>query len=81
MKVTLDFENINNKEELHSYLKEKLALPDYYGKNLDALYDCLTEWRSPAEIRMVHFESLQQRLGEYAKMLLKVLQESGQIMI
>lgn len=24
-------------------MKEKLGLPDYYGNNLDALYDCLTD--------------------------------------
>lgn len=31
------------KERGHDYLAEELNLPDYYGKNLDALYDCLTE--------------------------------------
>ena len=31
------------KKDGHDYLMEALDLPDYYGKNLDALYDCLTE--------------------------------------
>ena len=31
------------KSQGHDYLKEVLNLPEYYGKNLDALYDCLTE--------------------------------------
>jgi RNAse (barnase) inhibitor barstar len=31
------------KEDGHDYLMEVLNLPDYYGKNLDALYDCLCE--------------------------------------
>ena len=31
------------KENPHKYIKEKLDFPDYYGENLDALYDCLTE--------------------------------------
>lgn len=32
-------------EELaHEYLQEELELPEYYGKNLDALYDCLTSF-------------------------------------
>ena len=31
------------KKDGHDYLAEALNFPDYYGKNLDALYDCLTE--------------------------------------
>lgn len=30
-------------ENPHGYIKEKLDFPDYYGENLDALFDCLTE--------------------------------------
>ena len=28
---------------IHNQLSQALDFPDYYGKNLDALYDCLTE--------------------------------------
>lgn len=34
----------------HDYLMEALNLPDYYGKNLDALYDCLTEIECEIEL-------------------------------
>ena len=30
-------------DTLHDYLTQVLPLPEYYGRNLDALFDCLTE--------------------------------------
>ena len=30
-------------QDAHRALKEALGFPDYYGNNLDALHDCLTD--------------------------------------
>ena len=38
------------KKEAHDYLMRELNFPDYYGKNLDALYDCLTEIECEIEL-------------------------------
>lgn len=40
-KIVVDGKDFENKEGLHDALKDKLDFPDYYGKNLDALWDCL----------------------------------------
>ena len=39
--IVLDISKLN--ESKHDYLKEIFNLPDYYGNNLDALYDCMSE--------------------------------------
>jgi len=39
----LDCANLREKKETHEYLAAVFSFPLYYGKNLDALYDCLTE--------------------------------------
>ena len=41
--ITLDGNILANAAQTHDYLKETFDLPEYYGKNLDALFDCLTD--------------------------------------
>ncbi len=40
-KINVDFTNCRYLGEIHQTLKECLNFPDYYGENLDALFDCL----------------------------------------
>lgn len=40
----IDLKNVTTKEALQDVLVKELPLPDYYGRNLDALYDVLTEF-------------------------------------
>lgn len=41
--ITLDGNLLADAAKVHDYLKEMLEFPEYYGKNLDALHDCLTD--------------------------------------
>lgn len=44
------------KKDGHDYIMEALDFPEYYGKNLDALYDCLTE--ISCEIELINSEEV-----------------------
>lgn len=35
-------DKLNTKETIHNYFQEMMELPEYYGRNFDALYDELT---------------------------------------
>lgn len=41
-RFVLDFTGIRSLQELHQYFQKVFALPEYYGHNMDALWDCLS---------------------------------------
>ena len=42
--IKIKFSDFENAKALHEYLRDGLGFPDYYGCNLDALYDVLSTW-------------------------------------
>ena len=43
MAIILEGKAMTDRPAAHSHLAERLDLPVWYGRNLDALYDLLTE--------------------------------------
>ena len=43
MDVTVKGHQLREPDQAHRYLKNLFGFPDYYGMNLDALFDCLTD--------------------------------------
>ena len=41
--VYLEGRLMTDRAAAHAEIKDKLSLPEYYGANLDALWDCLIE--------------------------------------
>ncbi len=41
--VALDGKAMPNVESFYAFIKKELSLPDYFGNNLDALADCITD--------------------------------------
>ena len=39
----VDCEKLRGRRTAHRYLAETLEFPEYYGNNLDALFDCMTD--------------------------------------
>ena len=69
---------IHNREALHDALAESLCFPDYYGRNLDALADCLSEIGEPTRLILRHWQILDDRLGDYAGKLVYVLHRASE---
>lgn len=76
-KIILDIEKMRSLPMLHKYLHTALALPEYYGANLDALYDCLTEIAEPTELMVPKKVADEAYLGWYGQQFLQVLQDAA----
>lgn len=77
MQVIIDGRNIADKQALHAYLKEQCNFPDYYGNNLDALYDVLTERSEPLEIRVEYANELKEILCGYGEAFIETLEDAA----
>ena len=75
--IILDIEKMRSLPMLHKYLHTALALPEYYGANLDALYDCLTEIAEPTELVVPKKVADEAYLGWYGQQFLQVLQDAA----
>lgn len=76
MTVVLDGREMTDKQTAHEYIARQMKFPSYYGRNLDALYDLLTEYSEPIEIEVTHCDELKAQLGVYGSTLLHTLQEA-----
>ena len=68
----LDGREMTTREALHAHMAQQLCLPEWYGRNLDALYDALTDM-SDKVIVLHHISCMLNSLGEYAWMTLKTM--------
>ncbi|MBQ7902893.1 MAG: barstar family protein [Oscillospiraceae bacterium] len=75
--IVLDGRRMTDRETAHLYLKKKLELPEYYGRNLDALYDCLCEM-SGVQIIVTYVPEMKDNLRRYADNILNVLEAAAE---
>lgn len=69
-------DQISDWDTLYDQLSEDLALPEWFGRNLDALYDCLSDLKT-SQITVYHWAALTERLGKKASALRQVLTDAG----
>lgn len=74
--VLIDGNVTENREILHDAFASQLSLPEWYGRNLDALFDCLTDIHEETCIRIINAEKLKENLGNMYNGLEKMLKRA-----
>lgn len=73
--IYLDCREMRTRLDAHSYLAKMLDLPSYYGRNLDALYDCLTSF---PQVKLILTSSEELcKPGCYANAVLEVIRDAA----
>jgi ribonuclease inhibitor len=73
--IIIDFKNIRGKNDFYLQLRNSCELPEYFGDNLDALWDVLTsgELGFPLFISFINFNK---NKNEFFKNLYRMLRDA-----
>ena len=63
--VTIDFTGVKTWRQIEDIISEALDFPEWYGRNLDALWDLLIREIAPHEICLTGTNSIPKNLFEY----------------
>lgn len=65
-------------DQAHTYLAQLMGFPAYYGRNLDALYDMLTEISQDTQVILPKALGDDHYLGLDGTYIIRVFQEAAQ---
>ena len=75
--IVIDGNLMTSRKAAHDLLAACLAFPPHYGRNLDALYDLLTERGKSTRLVLLHRGELEELLGKYGAALLETLEDAA----
>lgn len=73
--IRLDGARLCSREEAMELLGRALCLPEWWGRNLDALYDCLTDLGRPVRLEVSNREAVEGT--PFGRRLLRVLEDAA----
>ena len=76
--ITIRGIDFTGQEELHDYLASELSFPAYYGRNLDALYDVLTDINEETTIEFDLKDMDDSDFADYLSRVIRVVRDAAE---
>lgn len=77
MRYEIDLSGVCDKDDLNEAIMRALPLPEYYGANLDALFDVLTDISEETEIYFTNSEEAYVYMPKYMASLKRVCEDAS----
>lgn len=77
--VVIDGAFMTEKAVAYAYLMRRLGFPSYFGMNLDALYDQLTDPCEQTQLIIYRKKRLLESLGPYGQRILDTIQDAVRV--
>ena len=78
MKTVINGKHIKDKKAFHKMVKRVFQLDDYYGENLDALWDMLTA-KNELNIKIINSKLIIRNLGDYGLKIVDLFNELNRV--
>ncbi|MBQ8093614.1 MAG: barstar family protein [Clostridia bacterium] len=72
-----DARNIETPKALQIYLQYQMNFPEWYGRNLDALYDMLTDYAEPVSLVLTVSKAPGDEMKSYLGRVKRVLEDAA----
>jgi RNAse (barnase) inhibitor barstar len=77
-KIELVAEEIDNRRRMHAFFSEKITVPEYFGANLDALNDVLSEYDEDVTFVLTRENTRRISREEYAWKVVMIIARCSQ---
>ena len=71
--IWIDISLLDDKRSMSGYMKQIFDLPEYFGGNLDALNDCMSEISEDTQIRLKREDLIKAAENAYAWKTIRVI--------
>lgn len=67
MEIVIDVAGVYSADDFYEILNEHIELPEYFGRNLDALKDVLTDMSGDLVIRVINTGEMESAMPRFLK--------------
>ena len=75
--IPINGDKMRDKASAHRVIASALSFPEWYGANLDALADCLSELPRDATIYLFDESKMLESLGEYGEKIIRIFEQAA----